>query len=81
MKFLPDGKTLVVGGFDRDGLRDPASRGAYVGLWDIEGGKERTELTGHTRGVLSVSINRDATRLAASGLDSTISVWELPKQK
>jgi WD40 repeat protein len=81
LKYLPDGKTLVVGGFHQDGLRDPASRGAYVGLWDIEGEKERTALTGHSRGVLSVSINRDGTRLAASGLDSNISVWELPKQK
>ena len=80
LKFLPDGKTLVVGGFHQAGIRNPASRGSYVGLWDIEGGKEQTALTGHSRGVLSVSLNRDATRLAASGLDSKISVWELPKK-
>ena len=77
LKFLPDGKTLAVGGFSQPGLRDPDSRGAYVGLWDFEGGKE-TVLKGHVRGVTSLSLNRDGTRLAASGLDKAAHVWELP---
>jgi WD40 repeat protein len=80
LKFLPDGKTLAVGGFDVKGVRDPAARGAYVALWDIDGSKERV-LTGHLRGVTSVSVNRDGTRLAAGGLDTTAHIWELPKAK
>lgn len=80
LKFLPDGKTLAVGGFFQAGVRDPDSRGAYVGLWDIESGKE-TVLKGHFRGVTCVNLDRDGTRLAASGLDKTAHVWELPNPK
>jgi WD40 repeat protein len=77
LKYLPDGKTLAVGGFDTEGLRDPNVRGSYVALWDIEGGKEH-RLTGHLRGVISITVNRDGTRLAAGGLDKNVHVWELP---
>ena len=80
LQFLPDGKTLVVGGFDVRGVHDPASRGAYVALWNADGSGEQL-LTGHFRGVLCVSLNRDGTRLAASGLDKTVRVWELPNPK
>jgi WD40 repeat protein len=80
LRFLPDGKTLAVGGFDLVGVRDPAARGAYVALWDIDAGKERV-LTGHQRGVTCLSLTCDGTRLAASGLDKTAHVWELPNPK
>jgi WD40 repeat protein len=77
LKFLQDGKTLAVGGFDKDGVRDLDTRGAYVALWDVEASKERL-LKGHVRGVIAVSVNRDGTRLAAGGLDTKARVWELP---
>jgi WD40 repeat protein len=78
MKFLPDNKTLAVGGIDSDGLRDVNVRGAYVALWDETG--KQTALKGHFRAVFCVSLDRDATRLAASGLDKIVHVWELPKK-
>jgi WD40 repeat protein len=80
LRFTPDGKTLAVGGFDQDAVRDPKLRGAYLALWDLETGKERA-LPGHTRGVTCLALSRDGTRLAASGLDKTARVWELKEDK
>jgi WD40 repeat protein len=80
LKFLPDGKALAVGGFDQEGIRNPASRGAYVAVWNLDGDKE-LPLTGQLRGVIGVSVNRDGTRLAAGGLDKNVRVWELPALK
>lgn len=79
LRFGPDSKTLAVGGFDQDALRDTKARGAYVALWDTDTGKERA-LAGHTRGVTCVALSRDGTRLAASGLDKTARVWELKEK-
>jgi WD40 repeat protein len=80
LQFLPDGKTLAVGGFDKDSIPDRTARGAYVALWDVEARKEYP-LKGHLRGVITISVNRDGTLLAAGGLDSKVRVWELPPPK
>jgi WD40 repeat protein len=81
LAFLPDGKTLAVGGWDPDYYLDVETQGAYLALWDIETGKERLQLRGHWRPVCDLAVNADGTRLATAGEDGNVRVWELPKVK
>src|SRR5262249_14632962 len=56
---------------------DPATRGSYLGLWDVAASKERVVLKGHQRAVLSVALTRDGSLLASGGMDRTVRVWDV----
>ena len=47
-----------------------------VRLWDVDAGKERAILRGHTEGVTCVAFAPDGKALASNAFDGTIRVWD-----
>ena len=50
-------------------------------MWDLNTGKLLSTLEGHTRGVSSVAISPDSTKIVSASDDNTIKVWEIQKGK
>ncbi len=65
--FSPDGKTLASCGIRDEGISE-------VKLWDIETGKLRHSLSGHSGGATSLAFTSDGKQLAVGG-GRTVSVW------
>ena len=63
--FSPDGKTLASGGGDN-----------VIHLWDVETGKNKMTLMGHTHWVFSLAFSPDGKTLASSSVDSDIRLWD-----
>jgi WD40 repeat protein len=62
--WTPDSKAII-----------SATRNGTPRVWDVESGKLRFELRGHTRPVTSVACSPDGARLLTAGDDGTIKVW------
>ena len=65
VRFAPDGRTLVSGGYDKT-----------VRLWEVSTGKERRRFLGHENMVQSVAISADGRLVASAGRDALILVWD-----
>ena len=63
--FSPDGKTLASGGGDN-----------VIHLWDVETGKSKMTLSGHTHWVFSLAFSPDGKTLASGSVDSDIRLWD-----
>ncbi len=63
--FSADGKTLATGS-------DTAR------LWDVSTGQQTAEFKGHTKGLVSVAISPDGTKLATGSFDKTAKLWDIP---
>jgi WD40 repeat protein len=63
--FSPDGKTLAVGTYDTVGK-----------LLEVESGKIRATLQGHTKAVRGVTFSPDGKTLATGSWDRTIKFWD-----
>jgi WD40 repeat protein len=63
--FSPDGRTIASGSTDRT-----------IILWDIEPGKMRQKLRGHTDFVTSVTFSPDGRIIASGSADRTIILWD-----
>lgn len=63
--FSPDGKTLASGGGDN-----------VIHLWDVETGKSKIALIGHTHWVFSLAFSPDGKVLASGSVDSDIRLWD-----
>lgn len=72
LRFSPDGKVLASG----------PSSGVYdrtpVSLWDVSTGRRIGALTGPTKGVTEIAYSSDGRRIAASGHDNLVRVWNVP---
>lgn len=65
----PDGSRLAFG--DRKG---------EVSIWDGDGRKERERAEAHKGSVLSIGFSRDGKTLFSSGMDGSLSVWEVQEK-
>lgn len=68
--LAPDGKTVAMSG-----------KGSSISLWDVDAGKERCVLEGHTASVSSVTFSPDGKLLASASDDKTVRVWDVATQK
>ncbi len=65
--FTPDGQTLICG-----------SPSGAIFFWDVPSGRLCQTLTGHNGGVLALALDPTGTRLASSGYDKTLRLWQMP---
>src|SRR5262249_4021405 len=49
-----------------------------VKLWDVQAGKERATLRGHSEGVRMLAFSADGKTLASGRADGTIKLWDVP---
>jgi WD40 repeat protein len=68
--FAPDGKLLATGGEQRTVL-----------LWDLETGKVKSELSGHTGELRCLAFSPDGKLLASAGHDKTVRLWSVETGK
>jgi WD40 repeat protein len=64
--FLPDGKTLVSAGEDKD-----------IIIWDAEQGQEKRTLRGQSGAITALAQTPDGKTLASGSSDRTIRLWDL----
>jgi WD40 repeat protein len=64
LAFSHNGKWLATDGDDRT-----------LQIWETMSGKRKASLRGHSSGLTSLRVNKDDTRVAASGEDGNVYVW------
>src|SRR5262249_20759363 len=68
LRFSPDGRTLAVSSYCS----------GEILLWDIETGRERMRLHGHSAGVLTLAFAPDGRSLSSgSGAAPEVVIWDL----
>jgi WD40 repeat protein len=82
LAFLPNGKSLVSGGAAQPsppGKADDAKDSYCAAIWDIETGKARHTISGHTT-VWAIALSANGKQLATTGTDDTngrpILLWD-----
>jgi WD40 repeat protein len=79
LAFSPDGKTLATGSRIYNQRMSQAT--GVLKLWDVETGKQRKALTGHTEGIGKLAFSPDGKNLATAASDYTIKWWDLKTGK
>ncbi|MCP4452538.1 MAG: protein kinase [Planctomycetes bacterium] len=62
-EFSPDCKRII------------AADGNDIKVWEALSGKELMTLSGHERGIWSMSYSPDGTKIVSGGLDKTVRIW------
>ncbi|HET7852867.1 MAG TPA: WD40 repeat domain-containing protein [Candidatus Methylomirabilis sp.] len=65
--------------FSADGKILASTYQNTIRLWDVASGRRVAVLRGHSRGVSSIAVSSDGTRLVSGGLDGTVLIWTLPE--
>jgi WD40 repeat protein len=68
LKFTPDGKWLITGGFDNN-----------IKIWDAETGALLRTIPGHSNPVVALAVTGDGKQLISGSTDSTARLWNLYK--
>ena len=78
--FSPDGKTLASGSRKSENREDKKTD-YTIRLWDVNTGKQKFILSGHTGRIFSVVFSPDGQTLKSGSQDGTIRVWDTRKGK
>ena len=73
LAFSPDGATIVLGG------SSPRGGSAALEIWDPLSGTRRASLSTGMKGILSLALNQDGTRLAVGASEPRFQVWDYPE--
>ncbi len=63
--WSPDGQQVVSGGYDN-----------AVRVWDVNSGRPRAIMVGHTSNVRTVAWSPDGSTIASGGEDRTVRIWD-----
>ena len=66
LSFDPRGTLIATGSMDNTAK-----------LWDVETGKERATLMGHTAEIVSLNFNTAGDRVITGSFDHTVKVWDV----
>ena len=85
--YSPDGKWLASGSGPTIQLATPHGKTLASGndttirLWDVQTGKEKATLKGHTSLVSSLTFSPDGKTLASGSHDKTVKLWDMETGK
>lgn len=74
MRFSPDGKSLATGGY-AGGMRDNG-KDRSIRLWDVATGRELATLSGHRKGLYSLTFSPDGKSLLATDCNGSMKLWD-----
>ena len=78
VSFSPDGNTIASINYTTHRTFGGAEDWEHpVLLWDVNTGRHIKTLTGHTRGVNSVSFSPDGNTIASGSADDTVRLWDV----
>ena len=67
--YSADGSTLAVA----EGRADAPG---VATIWDIDAGRPRLKLAGHSRGIVAVALSPDGATVATGSFDQTVRLWD-----
>ena len=76
-RFSPDGRLLVTAGGRLWDEWLQKRHVAEIRIWDVESHDLMTAFAGHTEGVEDCEFSPDGKRLATSGFDGKVKVWDV----
>jgi WD40 repeat protein len=79
-KFFPDGRRVLVSGFQKEDLEETRGTGAFTGVWDSTNGAELAHYDGHT-GRFGQPMDAQARWLVTADAAAGARIWDLSSKK